>query len=224
MHTGVEPSFCLESTSSESLLRYPDQTLHFIPQKIDTVDSRYKTEEFLNNIDDDLATAWGVVQRFCCMINLAAEANHKFPQADLLHTMASVMYRLLYMHFEHGSLDEVIRIGLLAFSSSIFLQWQDVRPSYSHLPNAYRGCLAGLKGMEGVAPPPLLWLLFIGAISVFSEPEDHAWLKLWLQREIGSSGVQSWGGMRQILKSFLWIDLVHDKPGQKVFDSVVASK
>ena len=33
-------------------------------------------------------------------------------------------------------------------------------------------------------------------------------------------GFKSWNEMRGVLKSFMWIGLLHDKPGKDVFDSI----
>jgi hypothetical protein len=63
------------------------------------------------------------MERFCWLMNLAAENKQRLPPEALLQIMASIMYRLLDMKFEIGSPDEAIRLGLLAFSSNIFLQW-----------------------------------------------------------------------------------------------------
>jgi hypothetical protein len=48
-----------------------------------------------------------------------------FPLEIVMDTMAAVMYRLLHMSFSSGSIDEVIRLGLLSLSYHIVLQWQD---------------------------------------------------------------------------------------------------
>ncbi|RDW84448.1 hypothetical protein BP6252_02038 [Coleophoma cylindrospora] len=220
LHTGAKPLFSLDNIS-ESFMHYPDQTLAFMPERTPPMDLQYHHTEFPDVLDDDLTTAWKVLQRFCRMINLAAETKYKFPQETLLHTMATVMYRLLHMQFAPGSVDEAIRLGLLAFSSNIFLQLQNVKPPYIYLPNAFRCCLLELQLPRERPSRLLLWLLFIGALSVFSDPDADAWLKPWLQSEVQSSGVHSWRELREGLKSFLWIDIVHDKPGQRIFDSIV---
>ncbi|KAK9261203.1 hypothetical protein V1519DRAFT_446154, partial [Lipomyces tetrasporus] len=47
--------------------------------------------------------------------------------------------------YEVWNWQPAIRLGLLAFSSSIFLQWRDVRLSYVHFPATYRDCLVNSK-------------------------------------------------------------------------------
>lgn len=132
--------------------------------------------------------------------------------------MASVIYRLLDMtYFEGGSIEEAVRLGLLAFSSSVFLQWKQLGLSYEHLATRYRDCLSTLEYSD-VPSPLLLWLLMVGAVSVFG-PADDEWLKPWLRATINMSELQTWNDMQDIMQSLMWIELVLDKPGKEVFES-----
>ena len=158
--------------------------------------------------------------RFCVVINLAAESKHRVAIESFLDTMASVMYRLLDMtRFKAGSTEEAIRLGLLAFSSSVFLQWRQLGMSYDHLTSMYRDCLAKLT-CANVPPRLLLWLLIVGAVSVFGCADDK-WLKPWLRVNIDLGYIVSWSDLRDILKSLMWVSLVQDKPGKDVFESTL---
>jgi hypothetical protein len=201
---------------------YPDWISTFIPKKTNTTDPHYNLEQFLDNTDEELATVWRAMKRFCSLINRAVKTKRKLPEETLLETMASVMYRLLHMSFASGSFDAAIRLGLLAFSSHVFLQWPDVRMQNLHLSTIYRECLVNLDVLEESSSRSLLWLLMIGAISVFTEPDD-AWLKPWLRSNIELCKVESWSELRGIMNSFIWIGLVFDKPGKDIFDSVMLS-
>ena len=179
-------------------------------------------EKLPNGIDGDLARALVVMKRFCSQINSAAEAGHKLPDGILLDTMASVMYRLFDMAFEADSVNEAIRLGLLAFCSDIFLRWPDVKFSYIRFGNTYKDCLLCLESMGSASSDVWLWLLMIGAISTFTE-QDDTWLKPRIHQSIKSCGIKSWSETRDVLASFLWIGLVHDRPGKQIFDSTLSS-
>jgi hypothetical protein len=171
---------------------------------------------FLNTMDPELARVWDLATEFSCQINVASKNGLRLPPQLMFNVMTSVMYRLLDMAFVVGSLDETVRLGLLAFSSSVFLQWKEVRPSYPHFPAMYRDCLTASSSLD--APPGLwLWLLIMGAISVFDE-SDNSCLKPWVQTFVAACGVRDreWHKVRHILGSFLWISLVHDEPGRQV--------
>lgn len=216
LESGSKPLFFNQSSSPEPFLPYPEQTLFF--ESI-TTDTSYDSENFLRHIDVELAEAWRVMREFCLLINFASESNHRIATETFLDTMASVIYRLLDMtHFKLGSTDEAIRLGLLAFSSSVFLQWKQLGMSYDHLAATYRNCLAELR-CSNIPPQLLLWLLMVGAVSILGEADDM-WLKPWLRVTIDLCKVESWTGMQDLLKSFMWIGLVLDKPGKEVYDSI----
>lgn len=111
-------------------------------------------------IDQDLIQAFEHLRRFCLTINTASDTKRQLPKEILLNSMASVMYRLLHMKsFDPTSMNEIIRLGILVFSSHIFLSWQDVKVPYTHLPDTYRECLLKLKLSADFPPQILLWLL-----------------------------------------------------------------
>ena len=218
-HSGSRPLFFNKFSSHEPFLPYPDQTLLFKSMlETTTTETEYSSETFLRDIDDELARAWRVMAGFCLVINLAAESKHRIATETFLDTMASVIYRLLDMtRFEAGSTEEAIRLGLLAFSSSVFLQWKQLGMSYDHLATTYRDCLAKLR-CSNIPSRLFLWLLMVGAVSVFGCADDN-WLKPWLRVNIDPGKVESWSDMQDILKSLMWIGLVLDEPGKVVFDS-----
>lgn len=58
-----------------------------------------------------------------------------------------------------------------------------------------------------------------GAISVFDAVDD-LWLKPLLAAHISLCKIDSWSEMQDLLKSFMWISMIHDKAGKVVFDKV----
>jgi len=175
---------------------------------------------FLEDVDNDLAQAWTIILDFCSIINFAVDSELRISTETFLDTMASVTYRLLDMHFEAGSKDEVVRLGLIAFLCSVFLQWKHLGISYSHFTSMFRNCLLEMIP-DRIAPEFMIWLLIVGAVSVFDERDD-SWLKPLLRAYIDLRGIDEWNEVQELLKQFLWIGLVYDKPGKRVFESAVA--
>ena len=126
----------------------------------------------------------------------------------------------MHMVLDPGSLDEAIKLGLLAVSSQIFLQWTNVPLHYPHLSNAYRECLFKLKISDGVPPQVMLWLLTIGTISIFNDADDK-WLKPWLRLNMELCEVRSWADMRAMLDSLIWFSPIHDAHGEDVYNSMI---
>ncbi|KAK9420521.1 putative Transcription factor domain-containing protein [Seiridium unicorne] len=221
IHNGTKPEFFNDSFS-EPMIPY-DLAL------LTTQDSRPPRIKFPWNLGQigviaDLVQAWEYVMRFCSTINSAAETKRQLPKETLLNAMASVMYRLLHMNnLDITSANEAIRLGLLAFSSHIFLNWQNMKAPHTQLPDTYRRCLLNLKSPGALPSQVLLWLLMIGSVSVFSAV-DGVWLLPWMRVNIGLCDTDDWHKLRRELKACPWIDVLHDKPGREIFDSAVLSQ
>lgn len=174
-------------------------------------------DSVLPNITGDLAQAWTTLQRFCSTVNETAEQNLRLDKDILLDTMAPTIYRLLDMGFSGDKpLDEAVRVGLLVFSSQVFLQCKDMKVPQRYLPEFCRSCFMKLDSR--VHQDIALWLFVIGAIS-FQNEIDQEWIIPPLRRHIRSLGIRSWKALRKRLKGFLWIDFVHDGLGQAAFNS-----
>jgi len=106
------------------------------------------------DLDKEIAKEWQAMANFCSLVNLAAEARGRIPWELFLHTMTSVMYRLIHMRFDVGSTNEAIGLCLLTLASHVFLQWKIVRTTYAHLRVSYRSCLEYVE-LSGCAPPNL---------------------------------------------------------------------
>lgn len=152
-----------------------------------------------------------------------ADKNIKLSDQILLNAMGSLMYPLLRMEFPTYPINEAIRLGLLAFCSHSFLERRGIRLPNGYLCKKYRTCLENVNTQPGGAPQVSLWLLMIGKISVFtSETDGSAWIISRLRENSSFNEICSWPRLRLILKSFLWIDILHDAPGKKIFESVSA--
>lgn len=168
-----------------------------------------------------LAELWDTLSSFCCLVNSAVCNNIKLSDRALSNTMGSVMYTLLRLNFPTNSIDESVRLGLLAFCSHCFLERRGIHLPNGHLYENYRTCFEDVNSQLRDAPLVSLWLLMIGKISIFaSDTEDSAWIKSRLQKNVCLYRNLSWPQLRLILKSFLWIDILHDAPGKIIFESV----
>jgi hypothetical protein len=73
----------------------------------------FNPQDFLHNINENLAAACRVMQRFFSPVNLAMETQRMFFLGIAWDTVALVLYRRLHMNFETGSLCEAKRLGVL---------------------------------------------------------------------------------------------------------------
>jgi hypothetical protein len=167
LSSGSKPIFFNGPSSLASLPPYPDLTSLLElrnpgPLYTDSAEFFYDDE-----IDSELTRVWRLMSDFCSVINFAVESRQRITVEAFLDTVASVMYRLLYMRFKASSVDETIRLGVLCFSCSVFLPWTQLGMSYPSLTFAFRECLAGLTTTNAhIFPQLVLWVLMAEAVSM----------------------------------------------------------
>lgn len=177
----------------------------------------------IDSLDRELAAVWTTTSEFCSLINAAAQTGERnIAEEAFLPYMGSTLYRLLHRRFEVGSLDEAVRLGLLAFSSPIFLHWNRVELPDERFTSTYREALTQLIRIKpDVAPRQRLWLLMVAALAMSHEQDGTAWLTPWLRTDAERCGVLIWEDMRDLLNSVLWIEVVYDQPGRDIFASII---
>lgn len=205
------------SQPSEPVIEYPENLLS------DGKMTSQGESELLPISDVNLALAWQVMRRFCRLVSLGAQTQRRIHSNIINDTMTAVMYRLLDMKFDTDSIDEAVRLGLLAFSHHVFIQWQDVRLPYQQFPSTYKRCVLSDRLSELALPQLVLWLSMIGACSLFNVP-DETWLAECLQNALDRSQVKSWKEMQDILRSFLWIGLLDDEAGKRIYESLYSDR
>ncbi|KAH8901408.1 hypothetical protein GQ53DRAFT_6281 [Thozetella sp. PMI_491] len=172
------------------------------------------------HIDDGLATAWRVMKKFCFLVDLGAETQRSMSLTVVRETMTAVSYRLLNVRFATGSIAEAVRHGLLALSYHVFMQWHDIWPPYPQFATAYKSCILGLESPDGSFSSRLiLWLLMIGANSVFNA-RCEAWLRDHFREHADRCRVSTWRDMQRLLKSFMWISVMDEQSGRDIYDSL----
>lgn len=211
IHSGEKPAF------------FENRDLDiFVPSDLCFMPRSRPAPSFVRELDPGLARMWHIMQGFSAQVNLTTKTNGMIPETDFMKTMASVMYPLLHMSFEPGSLDEAISLALLSYGFDIFLQFRSDPTPYVHLAASYQRCLNGLAKRNDVSPQLWIWLLTVGGLVVFL-PAVRRNFRHWLLYYLGSCRVRSWEEMRDILSSFIWIGLVHDEGGKEIFDKLFAN-
>ncbi|KAL1849890.1 hypothetical protein VTK73DRAFT_9792 [Phialemonium thermophilum] len=222
LHRGGEPKLAYDGISQGSTAVCRQKLLPLLPTPpLVGAPPRSELESFLDDVDGALADAWQTLKTLCLAVESALESKSKLPKSVLLHPMASVMYPLLGMRFEPGTLDETVRLGILGFASRIFLQWRGVRPKYAHFAAAFRDSITRPKSLEGFSPQLLVWLLVVGAMSAAADDDRDMWFPPLLQAHLMLCEIDSWDDLRHMLKEFLWISVVQDPPGKEIYDRVV---
>ncbi|KAG4275134.1 hypothetical protein FPRO04_08796 [Fusarium proliferatum] len=165
---------------------------------------------------------WRLQNTFKDLRDFSALANKHSPSSKKLkpeafqEIMLSIQYRLLQLDFSQdpAPIQEALRIGLLAYESTIFLQIQGTKLKSDSFSRQFRDAIQATP-VQGEATANIkLWLLVVGSIIVFDSSED------WLVQSINSlTGRQSWEEVRERVKEVMWIDVIHDVSGRKAFEA-----
>ncbi|KAJ9149317.1 Fungal specific transcription factor domain-containing protein [Pleurostoma richardsiae] len=219
LSTGRKPLFFADGISWDSYIATHAPIANFDPPppRGDVVE----VVNFVEKLDWRLVNIWRDLHEFAQLGNLAYQTQRQL-QHDAFHEMmASIHYRLLHLLFSDSAADEAVRLGMLAFAATVFLQWVGVRLQYQRLRESLEAALRRLKNEVDDVPPWLVvWLIASGSVSVFQEVEG-TWLQQWLDDTLKRVGVRSWGQARETLRGVMWIDLLHDRPGRAIFEDAM---
>jgi hypothetical protein len=174
-------------------------------------------------VDKRLHNALRDLHAFSCISNLAYQTTRKLSPDIYNEIMISIFYRLTYLSFESDPMQEAIRIGLLAVSSTIFMQRHFMEHPYDHLLNLYRNTLFKLRESTDIdfPVPIVLWLTMLLHVVAHKEPSPADWLSVWLGKAILHADIDSWPQAREILRSIVWVDFIHDQLGKPAFEAAM---
>ena len=174
-------------------------------------------------LDMKLSNIWADLREFTKSANLAFQTGQKMDGVLFQEILISVQYRLLHLDVSTCSQNKAIHLGMLAFSTNVFVQMQGLAIRFERLSAQLRDCVLGLQGLEDDSMLNFkLWLLLVARMSIVTGARD-SWLKPELKKTLEALGLASWTSMRDRLKGYLWIGVLHDNGGKKAFADGIAS-
>lgn len=142
----------------------------------------------------------------------------KIPLQSFININDSVPHRLLSLCYDELSLHELLRLSMIAYVKSVLISFRGIGPRMTFLAEKLKAAvLAQLERADSTQLPILLWALFVMAISIF-EGCGEDWLRVSLVQTMSSLGLQTWSATRQVLKAFLWTDVLHGVEGMNLFE------
>ncbi|KAM0286564.1 hypothetical protein ACHAQK_009210 [Fusarium lateritium] len=182
-------------------------------------DLQKPSKDFMNlysTLDWKLQNAFKDLRDFSALANRLAPGSEKLKPVAFQEIMLSIQYRLLQMDFsdDQNPIQEALRIGLLAFEATLFLQIQGAKLKSRSFDEQLRFAIQAFPVQGEATANVKLWLLLIGSIMVFKVSED------WLVQSIRSLvGRQTWAEVQERVKEVMWIDKIHDNPGRQAYDA-----
>ena len=223
LNTGSKPVFRTNGNSWEPYFASSD-IKSGRPNKTDLI-----LTSFGLTLDPRLAHVWADLQEFCSILNLAFISRRKIEPKLFQEITVSVQYRLLHLSYIDDlglnqtqtlkdKLHEMVRVGLLAFTTTISLHATNDKVRFRHLASHLKEILQAMdKPLDSNGEEMKLWLLFVAALSVF-RTGPRAWLKDDLIKSLEALQISSWMAAKKVLKGFLWVDMIHDVGGKRVFE------
>ncbi|KAH7141032.1 hypothetical protein EDB81DRAFT_69629 [Dactylonectria macrodidyma] len=172
--------------------------------------------QFLDSLDIRLRRIWDDLFEFSRAANIALPCKLGVDPELYQEVMVSIHYRLINLGFDMGSINETIRLTLLAYASTLFLQWGNVYNRYELLARRLSESLYRLQHHTTALPIQLtLWIYIVSAVSVFDDHEQ-ALLQPTLTEVICDMRLKTWRHVNLSLKSIIWVDSLHDQRAKKI--------
>lgn len=230
---------------SISPLPHPSISQHF-PELFPLLASAISHGDTFQN----LINAYADCRSFSDMADTVRRTGRYMPPDLYVQLGRTVTYRLLHLPgitvregLGIGTADELLRLGMLSFVKTVLIRASWIGKRMVFMRGQVVSCLnpsisfcdadvqkeATLKNrLSGPVlewPRLLLWGLWMGALAVLGDvgsngPDGIEWVAMGMKRTINALGLNGWDEVKAVLKEFLWIDLLHDEEGQKIYQSL----
>ncbi|KAH8648433.1 hypothetical protein BX600DRAFT_554941 [Xylariales sp. PMI_506] len=131
-----------------------------------------------------------------------------------------VRFRTLFAPWTENRLESAFHIGLVAFLTTLFVQFGRRRYLKYQLVGQ---CLTAMidESIDELDDGMILWMLFIGGISVLAvEDKDNPWLSWRIHETAQRLGLKDWRGIQRNISKYPWIECLHGAGGKALWDSV----
>ena len=239
MSTGQSTIFFSPSTTSDAHMASPWPAFYrtSTPASRHQSDSPTSLAAFIYTLDPHLHTIYECLTELAYAANLVTLLNpnkksyqvpedvYPIPRSWSVttetgrhhqETMVAILYRLVNLDLGADSVNDAMRLGLLAFASAIFAQWRGFRPRYPYIAHSLLRALHVLEEGEHRVPREImLWLYVVGSLSGFDEREREE-VRPALLRMLGELHLQSWEDTKAVLRKAVWIDAMYDPIAEQV--------
>lgn len=168
-------------------------------------------------VDPRLSDIESELRTICASANRTFHTKEKLTPGAFQDQLIRIEYCLMALMFSPADFNETLRLGLLAFATAIFLQPQGVKVWFERLSRKLRDSIFTADWAMIEILGYRLWLLFVAGLSDPTVDDGH-WLHPLLFSALQDAQLTTWESVRSRLKSFPWIDTLHDAGGKRLFD------
>lgn len=173
-------------------------------------------------LDMKVCYIWADLREFTRSASLAFQTGQKMPCILFQEILISIQYRLLLLDV-NTALHKAIHIGMLAFSTNVFLQMKGLSMRFEALSDRLRDSILELRDLKHDSLIELeMWLLFVERIFIVAGNND-VWPQPEIKKTLVALDLKSWTTVRDRLKDYLWIGVLHDDGGREAFEHAMTS-
>ncbi|KAF2670596.1 hypothetical protein BT63DRAFT_478723 [Microthyrium microscopicum] len=183
----------------------------------------------------ELAAIYADLVAFARLANIALQTGTKINPLLFQEILISSMYRLLLLPRTTASTNQpnasacdqtpivrALHTSLTATAANVFLQTGAIGMRFATLSAHQRRDICALdESAIDEEKEMRIWMLVIARITAVDDSDDE-WIMSRLSALLRSVKKSEWKEIRTMLKSFIWMDLVHDGPGQECTKAALA--
>ncbi|PVH81931.1 hypothetical protein DL98DRAFT_570798 [Cadophora sp. DSE1049] len=163
-------------------------------------------------LDARLLAIYSDLHEFSRAANLAAQTGRKLETDLLQDVMISVQYRLLHLKYDVTDAQELLRVVMLAYSITILPLLFSQFGGYSSLSFlSFQECFPTHVRTKASEDRSRAWLWLLVVVGLSNLDCDVVDLDSHLSCTVQDLGLESWKNVLVVLKSFLWIDVLHSE-------------
>lgn len=189
---------------------YPKKCLH---------ERRLRRYQFFKILSTSIQSLLIDIKSVAQLLNNANCGDSPKLNCDAFHkTTLLLAHRLLSIRpikSSHGTIcvEHAIHLGLVAFLVTFMPTLDRSIPENPVLSQSLRSAIEGFCSCHPEDEEVRLWLLFIGAASVF-KPDDDTWLLPTTARTMSTIGLRTWEDVNDLLTIFPWVHSAHGDAAQ----------
>lgn len=174
-------------------------------------------DALFQTMDEHLMNVWIDLRELATAVDLAHQTRRRLSPVLFQEALLSVLYRLERLAYDIHDRNEILRKALLVFATTTFFFTGLV--SVHHL-NSLRVLEHHFDSSDFCSDKPslelALWIIYVVG-SALDISHDRTWLWKMLQTS-RALNLYNWSESRKLLKSFLWVDVVKNEPGENFFN------
>ncbi|KIX04844.1 uncharacterized protein Z518_05715 [Rhinocladiella mackenziei CBS 650.93] len=199
----------ISSLREESLREYPVRDSRIF---------RRLNVDFQDVLFDVLSLAW--------LLNATSKHANRLDGFLLHETITLLGYRIIHLSPLGGSrpverLENKLHLGLITFVATFLLSITRKLPEFCLLSRLLRSAAQEDLEEDEENQEVLLWTLFLGRASIFKKSDD-SWLIPRMTEITSALGYSNWKDISRTLRKFPWVNALHDRPGQALWQKTVA--